>query len=60
VSSTGTNNIWWVQFFNSQDVIILNTIEVTNIPNVTCAAQEDVEDSAYRLGEIIEVYINHE
>lgn len=60
VSSTATKNIWWVQFFNSQDAIILNTIEVTDIPNVTCAAQEDVDDSAYRLGEIIEVYINHE
>lgn len=60
ISSTGTNNIWWVQFFNSQDVIILNTIEVTTIPGVACAAQEDLEDSAYRLGEIIEVYLNHE
>lgn len=60
ISSTATKNIWWVQFFNSQDAIILNTIEVTNIPNVACAAQEDLDDSAYRLGEIIEVYMDHE
>ena len=58
VSSTGTTNVWWVQFFNSQDAIILNTVEVTNIPGVTCAAQEDIDDSAQRLGEIMEVYMN--
>ena len=58
VSSTGTSNVWWVQFFNSQDAIILNTIEVTAIPSVTLAAQEDIEDSAQRLGEIMEVYMN--
>jgi hydrogenase-1 operon protein HyaF len=56
VSSTLTNNVWWVQYFNSQDAIILNTLEVTAVPIVVCASQEDIEDSAQRLQEIREVY----
>jgi hydrogenase-1 operon protein HyaF len=60
ISSTATNNVWWVQFFNSQDAIILNTVEVDRIPKVACAAQEDIDESAQRLGEILEVYMNHD
>ncbi|MCF6209601.1 MAG: hydrogenase expression/formation protein [Gammaproteobacteria bacterium] len=56
VSSTTTRNVWWVQYFNSQDTLILNTLEVSDVPNVACAAQEDIEDSAQRLREILEVY----
>ena len=56
VSSTLTNNVWWVQYFNSQDAIILNTLEVTAVPIVVCASQVDIEDSAQRLQEIREVY----
>jgi len=57
VSSTTTRNIWWVQYFNSQEVIILNTLEVIPVPMVVCASQEDIEDSAQRLQEIREVYM---
>jgi hydrogenase-1 operon protein HyaF len=56
VSSTTTHNTWWVQYFNSQDAIILNTLEVTPVPVVVCASQEDIEDSAQRLNEIRQVY----
>lgn len=56
ITSTGTANVWWVQYFNSNDAIILNTLEVTSIPEVACAAQEDIDDSAERLAEILEVY----
>lgn len=56
VSSTTTRNIWWVQYFNSQDAIILNTLEVIPVPIVVCASQDDIEDSAQRLHEIREVY----
>lgn len=56
ITSTGTNNVWWVQYFNSQDTLILNTIEVSHVPDVACAAQEDIDDSAARLEEILEVY----
>ncbi len=56
VSSTNTTNVWWVRYYNSQDAIILNSIEVINVPDVVRAAQEDVEDSADRLDEIMEIY----
>ncbi len=56
ISSTGTKNTWWVQFYNSQDTLILNTIEIVKVPEVACAASEDIADSASRLEEILEVY----
>lgn len=56
ISSTNTNNVWWVQYFNSQDALILNSIEIVDMPDVVPAAQEDIEESADRLGEILEVY----
>ena len=57
VTSTATRNVWWVQYFNSQDANILNTLEVTDVPSVACAAQEDMEDSAERLQEILEAHL---
>lgn len=56
ISSTGTRNGWYVRYFNSREAVILNTIEITGIPSVACAAPEDLEDSAQRLGEILDVY----
>lgn len=56
ITSTGTRNTWWVQYFNSQDTLILNSIEVSRVPDVACAAPEDLADSAERLTEILEVY----
>ncbi len=56
VSSTGTNNVWWVQYFNSQDTLILNTLEISRVPKVACASMEDIEDSAERLEEILSIY----
>ncbi|MCW8943795.1 MAG: hydrogenase expression/formation protein [Sedimenticola sp.] len=56
ITSTALQNVWWVQYFNSQDMNILNTLEVTEVPDVACAAQEDLHDSADRLKEILEVY----
>jgi len=56
ISSTSTSNVWWVQYFNSQETLILNTIEISDVPDVACAAQEDIDDSAQRLLEILEVY----
>ena len=56
ITSTATRNVWWVQYFNSQDKLILNSIEMARVPEVACAAKEDIEDSADRIREILEVY----
>ncbi|MGX5851472.1 hydrogenase expression/formation protein [Mesorhizobium sp. PL10] len=56
VEATGLRYVWWVRFFNSQDTLILNTIEVTMLPDVVLASPEDIADSADRLTEIMAVY----
>jgi len=54
ITATAIRDIWWVQHFNSDDRLILNTLEVTDIPEAALAAQEDIEDSAERLREILD------
>lgn len=56
ITSTATTNVWWVQYFNSQDKNILNSLEIADVPSVACAAMEDIADSADRLEEILEIY----
>ena len=53
ITATALDNLWRVQFFNSQDNLILDTFEVTDLPEVACAAPEDLADSAGRLTEVI-------
>ncbi len=56
VSATRTRNVWWVQYFNSQDTLILNSLEIIPVPEVILAAQEDIDDSARRLAEVMRLY----
>jgi hydrogenase-1 operon protein HyaF len=53
VTSTATRDIWRVQYFNSMNTLILNTIEVVDVPEVALAATEDLDDSRERLAELI-------
>lgn len=57
ITSTDIRGLWRVQYFNSTDQLILDTLEITDIPLVACAAQEDLDDSAERLHEIREVLL---
>lgn len=54
VTATALPHLWRVQFFNSQDTLILDTFEVTAIPEVALAAPEDLADSAKRLAQVLE------
>ena len=56
VISTRTPGIWWVRYYNSMGTLILNTLEVVEMPSVVAAAPEDLADSAERLAEILEPY----
>ena len=38
ITSTRLPNVWWVQYFNSMDTLILNTIEVSDVPEVALAS----------------------
>jgi len=51
ISSTALPHTWWVQYFNSVDQLILNTIEVVDVPVVALAAKEDFLDSIERMRE---------
>ena len=49
-------NLWRVQYFNSMDTLILDTVELTALPEIVCAAPEDLADSRERLAEIRTLY----
>jgi hydrogenase-1 operon protein HyaF len=54
ITSTGLANLWRVQYFNSMQTLILNTIEVVTVPEVALAAPEDLADSRERLAELLD------
>lgn len=54
IASTGLKHVWRVQYYNNMDTLILNTVEVTGVPEVALAAKEDLEDSLARLDELLE------
>ena len=56
ISSTAYPGIWWVRYTNSMGTLILNTLEITDIPAVACAAQDDLDDSRRRFSELLEPY----
>lgn len=56
ITATGARHVWSVQFFNSMNTIILDTLEIGDTPAAACAAEEDFRDSAERLREIHEAY----
>jgi hydrogenase-1 operon protein HyaF len=53
VSATGIPAVWRVTYYNSQDVVILDSIEIVDVPEVVCAAAEDFADSARRLRDVL-------
>jgi hydrogenase-1 operon protein HyaF len=54
VEATAVPRVWRVRFFNSMDALILDTIEVSAVPEVALAAPEDLTDSAGRLREAVD------
>ncbi|KAB2924152.1 MAG: hydrogenase expression/formation protein [Dechloromonas sp.] len=55
ITSTRLHNVWWVQYFNSMDTLILNSIEIVDMPEVALAADEDFADSLERLREYLDM-----
>ncbi|MDZ4161940.1 MAG: hydrogenase expression/formation protein [Burkholderiales bacterium] len=49
ISNTRLPNCWRVVYYNSMDKVILNTVEVVDMPEVAMAAPEDLRDSHDRL-----------
>lgn len=53
IGSTRVRNVWRVRFYNTMSTLILDTIEVVDIPEAARAAGEDYEDSIERLEELL-------
>jgi len=56
VFATGLRHVWAVQYINSMGNVILDTLEIGGVPVAVLAAREDFEDSAERLGEILQAF----
>jgi hydrogenase-1 operon protein HyaF len=54
ITATALAPVWRVQYYNSQDNLILDTFEITRMPEVALAAKEDLEDSGARILEVLE------
>ena len=54
ISSTAARNVWRVQYFNNMQTLILNTIEVTTMPEVALAANEDIVETRGRLADLVQ------
>ncbi|MEA3411191.1 MAG: hydrogenase expression/formation C-terminal domain-containing protein [Pseudomonadota bacterium] len=56
ITGAAAPGVWWVRYYNSMSKLILNTLEIVDVPQVARAAPEDIEDSRVRLLEIVEPY----
>lgn len=54
ITATALPFVWWVQYFNNMEKLILNSIEIVDVPAVALAAAEDHEETSIRLAEWIE------
>ena len=54
ISSTVARNVWRVQYFNNMQTLILNTIEVVEMPEVAVAAREDLVETHARLVDLVQ------
>lgn len=53
ITNTCRPHTWRVVYYNSQDIVILNTVEISELPEVAQAAIEDLQDSHERLKEVL-------
>ncbi len=53
ITNCAVAHTWRLVYYNSQDKVILNTVEVSGVPEVACAAREDLQDSLDRLAEVL-------
>jgi hydrogenase-1 operon protein HyaF len=52
IGSTAARHVWRVQYFNNMETLILNTIEVTPMPETAIAARDDIVESRGRLADL--------
>lgn len=53
VELSAHRHLWRVRHFNASDALVLDTVEIGDVPVALLAAAEDLEDSAARLAETL-------
>jgi hydrogenase-1 operon protein HyaF len=56
ITSCAAGQIWRIHYFNSEDRMILDLIQVGGVPVAARATEEDMTESAVRLDELIAAY----
>jgi hydrogenase-1 operon protein HyaF len=59
ITCTTLADVWWVQYFNSMNALILDTLEVVDVPEAALAAPEDLEATVSRLEEWLLALAEH-
>jgi hydrogenase-1 operon protein HyaF len=54
ITSTAVRDTWWVQYVNGYGKVMVDSIEITDVPEVALASAEDIAESARRLAEALE------
>jgi hydrogenase-1 operon protein HyaF len=54
ITSTVVRDTWWVQYVNGYGATMVDSIEITDVPEVALAAPEDMVESSRRLREALE------
>jgi hydrogenase-1 operon protein HyaF len=54
ITSTVVRDTWWVQYVNGYGNPMVDSIEITDVPEVAVASPEDIEESARRIQEALE------
>jgi hydrogenase-1 operon protein HyaF len=56
IFAAGLRHVWAVQYLNSMDKVILDTLEIGGVPVAALATREDLAESAARLPEMMQAY----
>jgi hydrogenase-1 operon protein HyaF len=54
ITSTVVRDTWWVQYVNGYGKAMVDSIEITEMPEVAAASAEDIADSALRIKEALD------
>jgi len=54
ITSTVVRDTWWVQYVNGYGKPMVDSIEITDVPEVALASAEDIAESAERVQEALE------
>ena len=52
----GARGVWSVQYTNTMDAVVLDTLEIGDVPAAVLAADEDFADSSMRLRDVEDAY----